>query len=503
MTRFCTLAALIAAIPFLAGCLGGNDSDKAGGEAEPDAVVLTLANPGAEADVDEFVSAVESQSNGSLRIEVENAWRAGASDSEQGTIEDVRKGEVDLGSVGARAFDVVGVDTLQPLVAPFAVDSYALEREVLDSPLAEQMLDGVKQLDLVGITILPGELRKPLGVSRALMEASDYRGATIGLRPSELSARAFRALGATTEGYPVGGDISSFDGIEVGIAGIEGDRYDGPGRTLAANVSLWPRAVAVVINQDVYEALSDDQREVLSAAGRAALDPAIEAVQQREEEALEILCNRDEVVVRSASRAQLAALREATAPVARAIDRDPTTREAAREIAAMRAHAEAEPTPACAGDATEQASGGATPVDGLWLMETTEEELAEISPPGDIVPENWGRQTFALWGGRFAFTEENDKACIWGYGTYAVKDEIVELTFKDGGGQAPNDAANRPGEVFQFGWSRYRDQLTLTAVKGEISPASFRVKPWRRLEGEPSVDALSGECPPPADALQP
>ena len=67
----------------------------------------------------------------------------------------------------------------------------------------------------------------------------------------------------------------------------------------------------------------------------------------------------------------------------------------------------------------------------------------------------------------------------------------------------PNDAGNAPGEVFNYGWSRYRDQLTLEPLEGEISPEPFRVEPWRLLDGEPSIEALSDRCPPPADALGP
>ena len=39
------------------------------------------------------------------------------------------------------------------------------------------------------------------------------------------------------------------------------------------------------MNQDAYDALSEDQREVLTA-GRAALEPAIEEIEARDEEAM-------------------------------------------------------------------------------------------------------------------------------------------------------------------------------------------------------------------------
>jgi TRAP-type C4-dicarboxylate transport system substrate-binding protein len=509
MTRIWILGALIAITAVASGCLGGDDSDKAGGEPPSETTVLTLANPDdGTFDLDQFASEVESQSNGSIQIQFENNWRAGETDNEPSTINDVRDGEADLGSVGARAFDLVGVDDLQPLVAPFAIDSYALEREVLSSPVAARMLRGVERAGVVGVALLPGEMRNPLGISRPLVEASDYRGATIGAAPSELSARTFEAMGASSKAYRFSDDLSSFDGLEAHAGSIEGERYDEAARTLAANVNLWPRVLTIVMNRDAYAALTDDQREALSAAGRAALDRSLDDIQGGEREAMGVLCNRGQVAVRLASPSQLDALHAAVNPVTRALNRDPTTKEAMREIAAMRAAIDPEPAFTCAADDGDQAAGtagSATPLDGLWEMETTAKELADADPEGlaDVVPENWGRQTFALEGGRFAFTNENREACIWGYGTYAVEDEIVEFEFDDGGGEQPTGASNRPGELFRYGWSLYRDQLTLTPVKGAISPANFRVEPWRRLDGEPSVDALSSGCPPPADALEP
>ena len=136
-------------------------------------------------------------------------------------------------------------------------------------------------------------------------------------------------------------------------------------------------------------------------------------------------------------------------------------------------------------------------------METTAEELAEIALPGDVAPENWGALTVALVAGRFAFTNENRDACIWAYGDYTVKGKLVEWAFEDGGGVAPTESENRPGELHRFGWSRYRDRLTLTRAERAISPEGFRVKPWRLLGGKPSLSALSSRCRPPREAIQP
>jgi hypothetical protein len=79
----------------------------------------------------------------------------------------------------------------------------------------------------------------------------------------------------------------------------------------------------------------------------------------------------------------------------------------------------------------------------------------------------------------------------------------MEWLIINGGGIAPDDAINRPGEDYIFGWSLYRGVLTLSPVTGAISPSNFRAKPWARVSTTPSARFLSKRCLPPADALTP
>jgi hypothetical protein len=133
-------------------------------------------------------------------------------------------------------------------------------------------------------------------------------------------------------------------------------------------------------------------------------------------------------------------------------------------------------------------------------MVTTEREALRSDP--HVAAENWGTWTFVFAKGRFAFTQENRQACTWGYGTYVASDDHVEWTFTDGGGIAPNQATNKPGEDFTFGWSRYRDTMTVTAVgNGDVSPENFLAEPWHRRSASAVVSLLSTRCRPPAQAL--
>jgi hypothetical protein len=65
---------------------------------------------------------------------------------------------------------------------------------------------------------------------------------------------------------------------------------------------------------------------------------------------------------------------------------------------------------------------------------------------GDVVPENYGMWTLVLDRGRFAVTQEDSQACTWGYGTFTIKGNRIEWLFANGGGIAPDNAINKPGE---------------------------------------------------------
>ena len=114
-----------------------------------------------------------------------------------------------------------------------------------------------------------------------------------------------------------------------------------------------------------------------------------------------------------------------------------------------------------------------TELDGVYTMDT---KFGDYPADPTVVPENYGHWVFVLRGTHFADTQQYKNACTWGYGKLNVTGARMEWTFTDGGGIAPSGAVNKPGEFFVFGWSLYRDTLTLTPVPGKISPAA-----WMRL----------------------
>jgi TRAP-type transport system periplasmic protein len=490
------LVGLALVLVVLAGC-GGSSADKAGGTSRQKPRVLTMADAGAGSDeLHGFVKEVARLSGETIRIEVKSRWRLGQVSYENGLINDVRAGKADLGWAGSRAWDSVGVMSLRALHAPLLIDSYAVQERVVQSPLVGEMLAGLEPIGLAGLGVLPGPMRKPLGISKPLVAPADYTGLRIGVQQSLVADETMRALGAKPVWFPALGAVSGLDGIEQQTAAIEGNRYDTVGKHFTANVNLWPRPLVIFTGKQVFDSLSPNQRNALRQAVANAIPAQTAALRRTEQEAAGNLCRRG-LKFETASPHDLAALRRAVQPVYDALARDPQTRKFLSAIAAIGKDVAAEPAPNCRGVGQEagQGAGGHSTLDGVYEMTTSKSAAAP-----EFLAENWGKWVFVFDRGHFAITQENRDACTWGYGTFIVKGHQVEWTFTDGGGIAPN-APNKPGEFFVFGWSLYRETLILTPVQGEISPENFRVKPWQRISTRPSSRYFSKRCPPPGNAL--
>jgi TRAP-type C4-dicarboxylate transport system substrate-binding protein len=473
--RVFTLLAAVAVALATSAC-AGSGVDKAGGTRTKPPVVLTLANhEDAPEDLRFWIEEVQRRSDGSLRIEVTNRWREQEADYDKGTIADVQAGKVQLAKVAARAYDTVGVTSFQALLAPLLIDNQTLERRVLESDLAGELLAGTGKLDLVGLAVLPTDLRKPLGLSRPLVGVEDYRGARIGVREGGVAKATFTVLGATPVATVPGGPLGGLDGIEADLGVIRGNGYDEQAKAVTANVTLWPKPVTVVINRKVFESLTAGQQDALRGVGPAVVSRQLAFLRGLNDEDRGILCRRGLRFVRASDR-DLADLRRAVQPVYGQLERNAQTRSLLRRIQAMKRETAAAPdAPACSPSSAAVASQQATMLDGVYRTSFTREELAAsplLMDPGEASDENWGRFTLTLQHGRVTLDQRTDVASFSTSGSYTVNGDAIVLSFTSG--------ANA-GETFAFRWSLYRDVLAFKrdASLG-VAPTPWLVKPWRR-----------------------
>jgi TRAP-type C4-dicarboxylate transport system substrate-binding protein len=461
-----------------AGCRSGT---KAGGQREEETVVLSIAtHDAADRDLAEYIAAVSRLSGGSIRFALEEGWRSEEVESDRGTVADVRAGKVDLAKVGVGSLDTLGVDDFQAVMAPFLVDGLGVEEKLLTSDLPAQMLVGVDRLGVRGVAMLPGEPRRPFGLTRRLLAASDYRDAVIGSAPSTVSGRTFRALGATSRGYlPRNLPPWVFDGAELDLLTLDLNRYDAPGSSLTANVAFWPRAFVVVANRNVLANLTASQRRALRDGGSEAVVPAFRRLRAEDREEAAMLCRRGALDVIAATPTQVATLRAAVRPVYVELQRDPETRSFIRAIQAMKRR----PSPAEASHCPRQRARPkarapaklparqtvVTPLDGTWEMAASLAQVITTTHSPQGAEADAGRYRLVLRRGH-ASSFYLGEARSSNTGVFSVRDNVVRFRYGS--------------ETLVYQWNVYRDTLTLRYLPGrETEPPNPTFAPWHRVGG--------------------
>jgi TRAP-type C4-dicarboxylate transport system substrate-binding protein len=473
--RWAVAAVLATSAIALAAC-SGSDSDKAGGAEKQEPLVLTFASftGDIQPQLRVFAEEVARRSDGALRIEFEPEWRAGDPNAERGTIEDVEAGKADMAWVGARVFDTLDVTSFQALLAPLLVDSYELEGRVFESGIPASMLDGVEKVGVVGIGVLPGPIRRLLGIGHPFLAPSDFGGQVIGGAENELSVRTFEALGATLEALPAGGSLEGLDATEQHLGAMWGNRYNKIAKYVGANVNLWPRPLVIFMGKAKYDSLTPKQQAVLREAALAAVPEALAGARAEDDEAALQLCRRG-VTFAVASDSDLAELRRALEPVYAELTADQETKSNIDAIISLKTEiAASAETPACT--STEPPTTASPIPDGTY--ETT------------LTRADWRKLTKADYvkGG---FSEEEASAAV--AGAYAGVSRMIfdagELTLVGPDGEVGEqgsytvfrdqiEAQFAPDYIITARWSFGGSALTFTDIDVPGGDAGIETMQW-------------------------
>jgi C4-dicarboxylate-binding protein DctP len=386
-------AALLGALP--AGCGLGGGGDKAGGSSAPTVLRLAAADDADQPDarfVRYFASRVAELSGGSLRVRP--VWdAAGQQDAEYEArvARTVREGDFELGWIGARAWDRLGITHFQALQAPFLVTSHTLLGRIATGSVGERMLAGLDGTGLVGLALAPDRLRYPFGARHPLASPEDFAGARVRVFPSRTTEALMRALGATpaqVSGDDVAGAVArrEIDGVEASLgtnSASEGENY------LTTNLALFPKVLTLFAGADAYRRLDEDQAALIREAARqtaayAAAHPLSERALVRR------FCGSGRPVTAvAASRADVAALTRAAQPVYAGLERDPETRALIAAIRELKASTPADPVaappPGCTHEAPATHGRQLDPstLDGTYHWRVTSEGAAAAGGSAD------------------------------------------------------------------------------------------------------------------------
>jgi TRAP-type C4-dicarboxylate transport system substrate-binding protein len=493
MRLTCRIAAFVLLMALVGGCSSG--ADRAGGDSPAHPRTLRFVTQSAvPTEVAAWAQEVQKESHGTLRIRFSPEWRASDSHGEVDTLTDVRRGTVDLAWVGARVFDRVGVTSFQPLLAPFLVDSYPLERRVFEDPLVGRMVSQMSGAGVAGLAMLPGPMRHILGVTHAFRRPSDFAGSVVGMQDSLESADALRLLGAVPRPVPAEATLRGLDGYEQQLAAIAGNGHLHSARYLTANVDLWPRPLVVVANERMLKSLTPLQRKALQSAGRAVLPRAMLAASREDTAAMAIVCGLPLHVV-TASPADLRALRAAVQPVYNMLASRPSARDVIRQILRLKDQVGASPAsvPGC-GAATVR-SGTSASVDGTYAVSIDPTDL----PAAARLPELYGRWQVVIDHGRFRFSQASGGADWIGDGSVALVGDTMTWTFAHAGDIGPNGTPDgtpvAAGQTVRFHWQRRGDQLRLTSLDSPPPILALAVKALARSGDAPGQQPLVNPAP--------
>jgi extracellular solute-binding protein (family 7) len=252
------------------------------------------------------------------------------------------------------------------------IDSYPLERAVLTSEVPGQMLAGLNKAGVVGLAVLGNGLRRPIAVKAPLLGPADWRGITFDSSRSQAQAEAIQALGAHPTDV-LGAALNErlgngqVQGAENNLLVYQVNGREATAPYVTANVTLWPKTTILLANPGRFLRLTADEREWLR---RAARDTARASVSlfEREDRIVATVCASGARLA-NASQADLAALRQAFAPVYTSLELDPQTKSFIRRIEALKRVIPAGPALTipigCTGAAPLPTNGG-DPIAGSW-----------------------------------------------------------------------------------------------------------------------------------------
>ena len=284
-----------------------------------------------------FVHALPEVSGNHIQVEVATEYAGNVADSESQLVEAIAAGEVDGGWPATRAFAAAGIPGLAAIEAPLTITGYAAQKELVEGDAADLVTASLDGSDLHGLGLMVGPLRRPFGVDTFPLAAEDWEGMRFRSFNSAVQTDTIEALGAT----PVlaGADwlalaqTGKLDGIEMDVAQYHANGFGPQASKVVSNVVLWPKMPVLVVNQELWDGLTGQQRQWIQAAADEAVQASVDA-EYPEDEIASQLCARG-TRFQAADPGELLAVRNGVQPVVHALAQDPEEGRLLKEVRAV------------------------------------------------------------------------------------------------------------------------------------------------------------------------
>ncbi|WP_163849235.1 TRAP transporter substrate-binding protein [Pseudooceanicola aestuarii] len=270
-----------------------------------------------------FAAEVDSRSEGAIKIDIFPA-------RQMGDVKELMEG-VQLGTLDMTVNSSSALATLTPAInafqLPYVIRGYDGFAEMATSAEAEAIMGALDEHGMLGLGLYDGGQRHFLSTGAPVTEMAGFEGLKTRVAPTELFLSVWNAVGVNPTPMAYGEvysglETGTIDAVEINLTSIESEGLF----EAAKNVTLtghyfWPGIM--LINQGVFDGLTETQQSVLREAARASVEPQVMAVKAYDEE-LKAGLTAKGVQIAEASDAFKAELEAAWAPVVQDYaDRDP------------------------------------------------------------------------------------------------------------------------------------------------------------------------------------
>ena len=418
-------------------------------------ITLRLASPDLQGrastePINFFVDEVARRSGGSITIQPE--FGVTGDDPkllfEQGAAAQLSAGNYDLGVIASRGWDESHITTPWALQAPFLIDNDALAIAVSQSPVAQEVLDGMSGAGVTGLSLWPEDLRHPFAFvpfGKPFLSPDDFKGTTIRAIPSHVGWELLRDMGATpmikdNYGYDV--DRGLIQGAESGLR--QGGTLPAD-PTATGNVTFFPKYEVLVANSAALAQLSDDQRAILKDASLATRDH-VASNHPSDVQAGADWCTGSQGRIVLASDAQVAAFKTSAAPIYTELEADPVVKKIIDDITALKAATPAspsaaacQPAPRPTPPATVDQTAATLPPSGTYQASITAQDLIDRGWSQTRAPDMEASWFLTFDNGAVTLHPEGAAPSDDCPGTYALHENVVRIDFTPCEGEAAVD----------------------------------------------------------------
>jgi TRAP-type C4-dicarboxylate transport system substrate-binding protein len=240
-------AALVVMAALLAAGCTGRGVSKAGGTpvvAANGTITLTFASADPLPVDTTFATLVAQDSGGHLKLRT-LFYNARSTSVDQTVAAALQQGKLDVGDVGARAWESLGVLAFRAYQDPFLVASRELLAKATTGPVAAGLLATLKPAGITGLAIVPDSIRY-LYSTRPLTTPAQFRGAKIRINVSATTSEVLQDLGATPVTDVAAGPAAVQALRDGALTAIEADPVN------AMENSYVPVAPYVVVNAPLF-----------------------------------------------------------------------------------------------------------------------------------------------------------------------------------------------------------------------------------------------------------